>query len=271
MSTNTFKNYQAATVGNAYVSAYTPGTVGWITRSTTVATVTLPVKHGLAVGDTFLIAGTAGAPFDGLYTVASVTSAYIFTYTVANSGVTTTTAGTITYSAKVSPIVTALSATQTVIYSVSVSNNLTSSITVSAGVGTIGTSSASWLSRTGTTVTVTWPTTHGFSAGDWVVISNSGQPSFDGAFQIDSVPTGSTFTYTSGTSGSTTSSAGTGYRMSYHVKDATVAPGNAIVVLGADQKCNLNYSGTSGLNQAYVVYSNTSISASAIASVLEIT
>ena len=270
MSTNTFKNYQAATVGNAYVSAYTPGTVGWITRSTTVATVTLPVKHGLAVGDTFLIAGTAGAPFDGIYTVASVTSAYIFTYTVSNSGVTTTTAGTITYSAKVSPIVTALSATQTVIYSVSVSNNLTSSITVSAGVGTIGTSSASWLSRTGTTVTVTWPTTHGFAVGDWILINGSGVASFDGSYQIASVST-TTFTYTSGTSGSTTSSAGTGYRMCYHIKDASVAPSNSLVVLGADQKCNLNYSGTSGLNEAYVVYTNTSIAASAIASVLEIT
>ena len=118
---------------------------------------------------------------------------------------------------------------------------------------------------------MTWPTTHGFSAGDWVVISNSGQTSFDGAFQIDTVPTTSTFTYTSGTSGSTTSSAGTAYRMSYHVKDASVAPSNSLVVLGADQKCNLNYSGTSGLNEAYVVYTNTSIAASAIASVLEIT
>lgn len=169
-----------------------------------------------------------------------------------------------------SALVTALSATQTVIYSVSLSNNLTSSITVSAGVGTIGTSSASWLSRTGTTVTVTWPTTHGFAVGDWILINGSGVASFDGSYQIASVST-TTFTYTSGTSGSTTSSAGTGYRMCYHIKDASVAPSNSLVVLGADQKCNLNYSGTSGLNEAYVVYTNTSIAASAIASVLEIT
>lgn len=167
-------------------------------------------------------------------------------------------------------LVTALAATQSVIYSVSVANTYTSSITVSGGVAKIGASSASWLSRSGTTVTVTWPTTHGFAVGDWIVIVGSGVASFDGVYQIASVST-TTFTYTSGTSGTTTSSSGTGYRMSYHVKDASVAPGNSIVVLGADQKCNLNYSATSGLNEAYVVYTNTSIAASAVAAVLEIT
>lgn len=64
-----------------------------ITRVTTTATVVSPL-HGLNVGDSIRVLGT-GIPnaqatsLDGLFSVASVTDANTFTYTVANSGVTT--------------------------------------------------------------------------------------------------------------------------------------------------------------------------------------
>ena len=60
--------------------------VASISRTTTTATVTL-VNHGLAAGDSVVVEN-AGAPLDGTYAVASITSTSVFTYTVVNSGAT---------------------------------------------------------------------------------------------------------------------------------------------------------------------------------------
>lgn len=62
-----------------------------ISRTTTVATVT-QTNHGLSVGD-WVKVYNAGAPLDGEFSVASVTNANVFTYTVANSGVTSVAQG----------------------------------------------------------------------------------------------------------------------------------------------------------------------------------
>ncbi len=56
------------------------------TRVTTTVTVT-KVNHGLSVGD-YVYQEGVGAPMDGEHTVASVADLDTFTYTVANSGVT---------------------------------------------------------------------------------------------------------------------------------------------------------------------------------------
>lgn len=62
-----------------------------ISRSTTTATVTR-TDHGLSVGDWIKVEG-AGAPLDGEYSVATVSDANTFTYTVANSGISSTDGG----------------------------------------------------------------------------------------------------------------------------------------------------------------------------------
>lgn len=62
-----------------------------ITRSITTATLTL-VNHGLTAGDSIIVEN-ASAPFDGVYDVASVSSADVITYTVANSGATASSPG----------------------------------------------------------------------------------------------------------------------------------------------------------------------------------
>jgi hypothetical protein len=58
-----------------------------LTRALTVATLVTPTAfpHGLQVGDC-LVVQSAGAPFDGTYSVATVVDANTVTYTVANSG-----------------------------------------------------------------------------------------------------------------------------------------------------------------------------------------
>lgn len=63
-----------------------------ITRVTTTATLTL-ADHGISsTSDSITVVG-AGAPFDGTYAVAGITDANVITYTVANSGATSTGGG----------------------------------------------------------------------------------------------------------------------------------------------------------------------------------
>lgn len=57
-----------------------------ISRTTTVATVTTKVNHGLLVGDWIQILNAGDPNLNGEYSVASVTSQTVFTYTVANTG-----------------------------------------------------------------------------------------------------------------------------------------------------------------------------------------
>ena len=71
-----------------------------MTRTTTTATMTWPgvtptileASHGLSVGDCIVNTGY-GAPFDGVYTCATVASGTVATFTVANSGLTASYAG----------------------------------------------------------------------------------------------------------------------------------------------------------------------------------
>ena len=63
-----------------------------ITRVTTTATLTFPQDMSPKIGDSIVVI-SAGAPFDGTYDIASVTSSKVVTYTVANSGATINTAG----------------------------------------------------------------------------------------------------------------------------------------------------------------------------------
>lgn len=68
-----------------------------MSRVTTTGTMTWPVTtenptHGLSVGDCIINSGY-GAPFDGVFTLATVASPTVATFTVANSGPTSSNAG----------------------------------------------------------------------------------------------------------------------------------------------------------------------------------
>jgi hypothetical protein len=56
-----------------------------ITRSTTTATMTWFAARAAKAADSIVVTG-AGAPLDGTYDIATVTSSTVITYTVANSG-----------------------------------------------------------------------------------------------------------------------------------------------------------------------------------------
>lgn len=57
-----------------------------ISRSTTTATITFPVPHGLTTADSIIVTGTNSTTFDGNFNVASVPSTTTITYTVTNAG-----------------------------------------------------------------------------------------------------------------------------------------------------------------------------------------
>ena len=65
--------------------------------------------------------------------------------------------------------------------------------------------------RTGSTATITTSAAHGFEAGDQVTVAGTnGNPDLEGTWTIASVPSTTTFTYTTTTSGTITSAADTG-------------------------------------------------------------
>ena len=83
----TITSIDAASSGNA---AFTTAS---FSRSTTTATVTA-TGHTFVSGDWIIVSGV-GAPFDGVYQISGVTPSVSFTYTVANSGLTSGSNGSI--------------------------------------------------------------------------------------------------------------------------------------------------------------------------------
>ncbi len=59
-----------------------------LSRTTTVATLTLAKDHGLNTGDSVTVYGSGDANLDGTYAVASTPTTKSLTYTVANTGAT---------------------------------------------------------------------------------------------------------------------------------------------------------------------------------------
>jgi hypothetical protein len=79
----------ATTTANLYVGAVLPFTS--ITSTTTTATVTTPILHGLATGDTIVVNGTGQANFDKATPVSiTVTTTTAFTYTITSTAATST-------------------------------------------------------------------------------------------------------------------------------------------------------------------------------------
>jgi len=66
------------------------------------------------------------------------------------------------------------------------------------------------VARTGTTATVTTSAAHTFAAGDTVVVSGLENDALDGTYTITAVPTSTTFTYTTTTSGTIASTSDSG-------------------------------------------------------------
>jgi hypothetical protein len=72
------------------------------------------------------------------------------------------------------------------------------------------TASVNNVARTSSTATLTTSAAHGFEAGDEVVVADLTETALNGTYTIASVPTTTTFTYTTSTSGTIASAADSG-------------------------------------------------------------
>lgn len=192
------------------------------------ATLTTSSPHGFVVGERVIVQNV-DSTFNGTYTITSTPSPTAFTY--ARSGTVNSTAvvaGTVTPDIKfvTSKSLTGNVATLTTLNShgivvgesVTVSN-VDSTFNGTYTVSAVTESSFSYLktasnialsetkinlskfARSGTTVTITTATNHGFSNGNQVLIQGLGDGSLNGYFTITAVPAANRFTYTSSVSG----------------------------------------------------------------------
>ena len=149
-------------------------------RSTTTATITTDTDHGFLVGDSVTIAGTGNAALHGTFTVTAAPTSTTFRYT-------TTTSGTI---ASAADIGTATA------FGLAPSTN---------------TKTISNSQRTTTTALITTSAAHEFVVGDVVTIAGTtSNTPLHGTYTITTVPSSTTFTYTTSTSGTIASGADTG-------------------------------------------------------------
>jgi len=148
-------------------------------RSTTTVTITTDTDHGFLVGDSVTIAGTGNAVLHGTFTVTAAPTLSTFRYTTATSG--------------------------TIASGADIGTATAFGLAPSTNTKTISNSQ-----RTTTTALITTSTAHGFVVGDVVTIAGTGNAVLHGTFTITTVPSSTTFTYTTSTSGTITSAADTG-------------------------------------------------------------
>jgi hypothetical protein len=176
--TGTLQTNQSASIGKSITGTYS--------QSGTAVTVT-SASHGLAVGNSIYTDPTSGTGVPGTYSVATVTGPNTFTYT---AGTSLTTSGNITIRAvgNLSVYGTAGIVGNTSIYGTLYANQDV----------TIGKTLTGTYSQSGTTVTIT-SAAHNLFVGNSVVIDITSGTGVDGTYTITSV-TANTFTYTAGTS-----------------------------------------------------------------------
>jgi hypothetical protein len=186
---------------NVTVTDTSTVTSGTYARSGFVVTVTTGSAHGFTTGQALSLTFTTGSATSGVYPI-TVTSSTQFTVTDTSSGttsgnVTITTTGTITFVTDGSTRTTVGAASGAGI----LKTNAYRDATIALGSGTYG--------RSGTTVTVTTASAHGFSSGQSLNLTFSagtGGTATSGTYSITVTGT-TTFTITDASSGTITGGA----------------------------------------------------------------
>lgn len=208
-------------------------------RVTTTATVNY-FNHGYKVGDSITLVGAA--PFNGTYTITSVTKDS-FNFTVANSGATSDSPNLYVYVITVNEYIGGTAApvnytvTQTLsqlqgllpsgsfiyITQVNTRPNVANYNELPANGNQVllftskivnfykqdgSTITLTDIDRTSSTVTATSSTAHGLQVGEYVTVSGASNGALNGTFAVVTVPTSTTFTYTTASSGSISNDSG---------------------------------------------------------------
>jgi Tfp pilus tip-associated adhesin PilY1 len=199
-------------------------TLGTASGATTTATVTTSVNHGFSNGDSILIAGANPSGYNNSGTRVTIANASgnSFTYTVSSAlapntatGVTatkfsggSTVTGTTSASLYAAPLNLSFGTPVTLNIagadsgyngSFTITPTSSTSFTYDPGVYLPPNSTASATLSTGTSSTVTATAAlHGFAVNDFVTIEGASPAGHNGSWQVLSVPTANTFTYSTG-------------------------------------------------------------------------
>jgi len=170
---------------------------------------TTAAAHGLAVGTSVTIAGFSPSGYNGTFTIVTVPTATTFTVANATTGAATPTNATVTAG---SFAITAQNLNATITgTSLSTGININFS-PISSGTGSTlnlmttalnvvnSTVNISSVSGSGSVVTYTTSSAHGFYVGQSVSVSGITPSGYSGVFTVASVPSATTFTVTNSTS-----------------------------------------------------------------------
>ncbi len=184
-------NYKPGDLIASLVGTNATSTISTISESGTTATVTTATPHNLLTGQAVTIAGTSIAGYNTAanttYTI-TVTSGTTFTFT-ATAGLAASTGGT-------AALALNGTAAATVLQDYTGSTlNAGNTVALPLIGSSVGITSAT---ESGTTVTVTTSSAHGFSVGQQVTIAGAGLNGFNGIYTIATAPTANTFTFIDG-------------------------------------------------------------------------
>ncbi len=189
-------------------------------RSGNVVTITTTAAHNFSVGYTVTVAGVTDLSFNGTFTIASVPSTTTFTYAQVGSNATSG-SGTVTMQqGNLVALNNLYSGSQP-----AGNNGLCGS-----GSGTIAASPTGAV-RSGNAVSITTTAAHGLLVGQWSTITGVTDTSFNGSYQVMSVPTSTSFTYAQvapdATSGSGSANVTASINWAYDTSSAICGGGSA--------------------------------------------
>jgi len=220
-------------------------------RAANVVTITTTSPHGLSAGQTVTISGVSDSSFNGTFVIATVPSATTFTYGQAASDATS---GAGTVSARpVKWSVNGVEGGNTTFGTISAAGLYTAPATLPPG--TTLTIASNGAVRSNNVVTITTTATHNLVVAQVVTISGVTDTSFNGMFSIQTVPSGTTFTF-SQTGSNATSSGGTVTSTAVQVKAVAVADNTKsdTAIVSVDSGLNISVSpktATVGTNETF--------------------
>ncbi len=160
-------------------------------RTSNIVTITTTAAHGFSVGQTVTISGVTDTSFFGTFTIVTVPSTTTFTYSQtaadASSG-----GGTVA-NVSVNWFVNDIQGGNTTVGTITTAGLYTAPDVLPPSV--TATITATGAVRNNQTVTITTTATHTFVVGQTVIISGVTDTSFNGTFNIATVPSTTTFTY----------------------------------------------------------------------------
>jgi len=186
-----------ATVTNGNVQVATIASSGGAVRTANVVTITTTSAHGLITGQSVVIAGVTDSSFNGTFTVSTVPSTTVFTYSQTgpdgSSGSGTVSTGAVTWCVAAMCASGSTPGGNSTLGTINQTGFYTAPAALPPAVTVSITSNGAV--RSNNVVTITTTAAHNLLVGQAITITGVSDGSFNGTFAVASVPSTTTFTY----------------------------------------------------------------------------